>query len=63
MAPDLNFGIHSFRAGAATAVANSDKINERCLMRHARWKSQDSKNMYIDDSVSKKLKVTEALLL
>ena len=63
VAPDLNFGIHSLRAGAATAVANSDKINERCLMRHARWKSQDSKNMYIDDSVSKKLKVTEALLL
>lgn len=63
VAPDLNLGIHSLRAGGATTVANTDKINERCLMRHARWKSQDSKNMYIDDSISKKLKVTEALSL
>ena len=54
VAPELNLGIHSLRAGGATTVANRDKINERCLIR---------KNMYIDDSVSKKLKVTGALLL
>ena len=32
-------------------------------MRHGRWKSLESKNMYIDDSVAKKLKITQALAL
>ena len=61
VAPDLNLGTHSLRASGATVVANSGSVDDRCLMRHGRWKSQDSKNMYIDDSLAKKLKVTEVL--
>ena len=63
VAPHLNLGTHSLRAGGATAAANSGVIDDRCLMRHGRWKSQESKNMYIDDSVAKKLKITQALAL
>ena len=63
MAPHLNLGTHSLRAGGATAAANSGVIDDRCLMRHGRWKSQESKIMYIDDSVAKKLKITQALAL
>lgn len=63
VAPDLNLGTHSLRAGGATTVANSGAVDERCLMRHGRWKSQDSKNVYVEDSLTKKLKITEVLSL
>lgn len=63
VAPELNIGTHSLRAGGITAVANTDNVSERCLMRHGRWKSETSKNMYVEDSVEKKLKVTKALAL
>ena len=61
VAPDLNLGIHSLRAGGASTVANSDQVDDRCLMRHGRWKSHDSKNMYVEDSVAKKLRITEVM--
>ena len=43
VAPELNLGIHSLRAGGASTIANSDKVDDRCLMRHGRWKSHDMK--------------------
>lgn len=63
VAPDLNLGTHSLRAGGMTTAANSDSVSERCLMRHGRWKTETCKNMYVEDSVSKKLKVTQSLKL
>ncbi|MEW8546456.1 MAG: tyrosine-type recombinase/integrase [Candidatus Thiodiazotropha sp.] len=65
VAPNLNLGTHSLRASGATVVANadSDGLNERCLMRHGRWKSVISKNGYIDDSLEKRLNVTKKLKL
>lgn len=65
VAPNLNLGTHSLRASGATMVANadSDGLNERCLMRHGRWKSTVSKNGYIDDSIEKRLVVTKKLKL
>ena len=41
VAPDLNLGTHSLRPSGATMVANAEtgNINERCLLRHGRWKS------------------------
>lgn len=63
VAPGLNLGTHSLRAGGITTVANTGNVNERCLMRHGRWKTETSKNMYVEDSVDKKLKVTRALSL
>lgn len=63
VAPSLNLGTHSLRAGGITTVANKGIINERCLMRHGRWKTESSKNMYVEDSLDKKLKITKALSL
>lgn len=66
VAPDLNLGTHTLRASGVTMVANAEeggKINERCLLRHGRWKSSLSKDGYINDSVEKRLKVTMKLKL
>ena len=63
VAPELNRGTHSLRAGGITTVANTDSVSERCLMRRGRWKTETCKNMYVEDSVDKKLKVTKALAL
>lgn len=62
VAPDLNIGLHSLRSGGATAAANAS-VNERCLQRHGRWKSVSSKNVYVKDSVEKRLYVSKQLLL
>jgi site-specific recombinase XerD len=59
-AENFNFGLHSFRAGGATAAANSN-VNERCLMRHGRWRQATSKDRYVNDSIVKKLAVTRAM--
>lgn len=60
VAPECNIGLHSFRSGGATAAANSD-VNERCLKRHGRWKSESSKDRYIADSTDKRLQVSKNL--
>ena len=47
-------------------VANAgenDDINERCLLRHGRWKCTLSNDGYINDSVEKRLSVTKKLKL
>lgn len=59
---DLNIGIHSLRAGGATAAANAG-INDRCWKRHGRWKGENSKDGYIGDSLEKRLLVTKSLHL
>ncbi|XP_052105787.1 integrase/recombinase xerD homolog, partial [Mytilus californianus] len=53
-------GLHSFRAGGATAAANAN-VNERCLKKHGRWKSDSSKDRYIVDSTEKRLQVSKEL--
>ena len=42
---NLNLGVHSLRS----AAARSD-VNERCIKRHGRWKSDLSKDGYIADT-------------
>ena len=46
-------------------AANADQsdINERCLLRHGRRKSEVFKNGFISDSVEKRLSVTKKLKL
>ena len=44
-----NFGLHSFRAGGATAAANNPCISERHFKRHGRWKSETAKDGYVKD--------------
>ena len=62
-AKDLDLGLHSMRSGGATAVANSD-VNRRilrCWKRHGRWSSDSSKDLYVVDSVEKRLEVSKHL--
>ena len=61
VAPNLNLGLHSLRAGGATAAANSTNVNERCWKRHGRWRSDLSKDGYVKDSIKKRLNVTKNL--
>lgn len=58
--PSSNIGLHSLRAGGATAAANSD-VNDRCWKRHGRWKSDSAKDGYIADSIDNRLEVTKKL--
>ena len=59
---DKNLGLHSMRAGGATAVANApDHVSDRCCSRHGRWKSETSKDGYVVDSVENRLEVTKHL--
>ncbi|VDI68772.1 Hypothetical predicted protein [Mytilus galloprovincialis] len=50
IAPTLNLGLHSLRVGGATAAASSE-VNERCIKRHGRWKSDSRKDGYIADTL------------
>ena len=60
VAGGLNLGLHSLRAGGATAAANID-VNERCWKRHGRWKSDRAKDGYVLDDVSHMLQVSKNL--
>ena len=62
VAPSLNLGLHSLRSGGATMAAMSD-VSERCIKRHGRWKSDLSKDGYIDDTFDKRLAVSKSLRL
>lgn len=57
---NVNIGLHSLRAGGATVAANSS-VDESCLKRHGRWKSESAKDGYIVDSVEKRLRVSKFL--
>lgn len=58
--PNLNLGLHSLRAGGATAAANAG-VSDRCLKRHGRWKSDSSKDGYIEDSFENRIEITKHL--
>lgn len=55
-----NLGLHSLRSGGATAAVRNG-VPERLLQRHGRWSSEACKNMYIEDSQSQLLSVTQNL--
>lgn len=57
---EVDIGHHSLRSGGATVAANSD-VDNRCLKRHGRWKTDSSKDGYIVDSVEKRLLVSKSL--
>ena len=54
------FGLHSLRAGGATAAANLG-VNDRLFKKHRRWKSEKVKDGYIHESIETKLIVTKNL--
>ena len=41
-----DFGLHSLRAGGASAAANAH-VSDRLFKRHGRWKSEKAKDGYI----------------
>ena len=54
------FGLHSLRAGGASAAANAG-IPDRWFKRHGRWRSENAKDGYIKDSLESRLAVTRAM--
>ena len=55
-----NFGLHSLRAGGATAAANAG-VPDRLFKRHGRWRSENAKDGYVKDSLSNRLSVTKRI--
>ena len=51
------YGTHSLRAGGATAAANHG-VSDRLFKVHGRWKCEESKDRYVEDSIHRRLKVT-----
>ena len=59
--PDVkNYSTHTMRAGGATLAANSG-VPERHLQRHGRWESATAKDMYIKDSLTTRLSVSNSI--
>ena len=54
------FGLHSLRAGGATAAAQAG-IPDRIFKCHGRWRSASAKDGYIKDSMSFLLSVSQSL--
>ena len=52
-----SFGLHSLRAGGATAACNFG-ISDRLFKRHGRWKSETAKDGYVKESVSDRILVS-----
>ena len=55
-----DFCLHSLRSGAVSRAAGAG-ISDRLLCKHARWRSDKSKNMYIKDDVNSLLSVSLGL--
>lgn len=56
------YGLHSLRAGGASAAANAG-VPDRLFKRHGRWRSESAKDGYIKDSESALLSVSKSLEL
>lgn len=54
------FSPHSLRAGGATAAANAN-VKDRLFKRHGRWRSESAKDGYVEDSLRKRLRVSQSL--
>ena len=53
-------GLHSLRAGGASAAANAG-IPDRFFKRHGRWRSENAKDGYVRGSLRERLKVSQCL--
>ncbi|VDI65147.1 Hypothetical predicted protein [Mytilus galloprovincialis] len=50
-----------FRSGGGASAAAKSDVNERCIKRHGRWKSDLSKDGYIADSFDNRISVSKNL--
>ena len=48
--PSEQFGLHSLRSGGATAAATAG-VPGRLFKKHVRWKSENAKDGYVEDSL------------
>ena len=55
-----HYGLHSLRAGGATAAANAG-VPDRMFKRHGRWRSENAKDGYIADSLQSRLQVSKGI--
>lgn len=58
--PKHLFGLHSLRAGGASAAANAG-VSDRLFKRHGRWKTDRAKDGYIKDKLESLLSVSRSL--
>lgn len=58
--PKQDYGLHSFRAGGASAAANAN-IGDRLFKRHGRWRSEKAKDGYVKDNIDSLLSVSRSL--
>lgn len=56
------FGLHSLRAGGATAAANAG-VPDRLFKRHGRWRSETAKDGYVKDDSKALMSVSRSLEL
>ena len=54
------FGLHSLRAGGASAAANAG-ISDRLFKKHGRWRSDSAKDGYVKENISTLLSVSKNL--
>ena len=57
--PKFLFGLHSLRAGGASAAANAG-VSDRLFKRHGRWRSDRAKDGF-KDSLESLLSVSKSL--
>ena len=55
-----SIGLHSLRAGGATAAANVG-VPDRRFKRQGRWSSESAKDGYIEDNLNSLLSVSKSL--
>ena len=58
--PKNLFGLHSSRAGGASATANAG-VSDRLFKLHGRWKTDQAKDGYIKDKLDSLLSVSKSL--
>ena len=58
-----DYGLHSIRSGGITSVVrhSGNSVSERLLKLHGRWKTDDTKDMYVVESLDNRLEVTKFL--
>ena len=54
------FGLHSLRAGGASAAANAG-VPDRLFKRHGRWRSENAKDGYVKDRMEERLEVSRKI--
>ena len=57
-----NYGLHSLRSRGASAVANSG-VTDGEIRKHGSWSVNSSRDMYIKDEMTKRLRVSKSLNL